>query len=34
MLIYQAVYALEHFADVALDAGAMRALVEQALKEL
>ena len=34
MLIHQAVYALEHFADVALDAGAMRALVEQALKEL
>ena len=34
MLIYQAVYALEHFADVALDAGAMRTLVEQALKEL
>ena len=34
MLIYQAVYALEHFADVALDAGTMRTLVEQALKEL
>ena len=33
MLIYQAVYALEHFAGAELDAGAMRALVEKALKE-